>query len=141
MRAHKGEIIGWRRAIHAQPEPARREHLTTARVSETLLRAGLEPRTLPGGTGVVCEIGHGEPLVALRAVPRVQRRALVLHHGAGRSLERIAAVEGTSAQGVRLRLAHGAHALAHHHPATPTIPITIGWADLQSLDPEEVQAR
>ncbi|GAA1079840.1 amidohydrolase [Pseudonocardia alni] len=67
MRAHKGEIVGWRRAIHAQPELARREHLTTARVSETLLRAGLEPRTLRGGTGVVCEVGHGEPLVALRA--------------------------------------------------------------------------
>ncbi|MFP5069650.1 amidohydrolase [Pseudonocardia nantongensis] len=67
MRAHKGEIVGWRRAIHAQPELARREHLTSARISETLLRAGLEPRTLPGGTGVVCEIGHGEPLVALRA--------------------------------------------------------------------------
>lgn len=67
MRAHKGEIVGWRRAIHAQPELARREHRTTARVSETLLRAGLEPRTLAGGTGVVCDIGHGGPLVALRA--------------------------------------------------------------------------
>ncbi|MFP5019929.1 amidohydrolase [Pseudonocardia phyllosphaerae] len=67
MRAHKGEIVGWRRAIHARPELARNEHLTTARVRETLQRAGLEPRVLPGGTGVVCDVGHGEPLVALRA--------------------------------------------------------------------------
>ncbi|WP_231973951.1 amidohydrolase [Pseudonocardia sp. HH130630-07] len=67
MRAHKGEIVGWRRAIHARPELARREHLTTARVTETLRRAGLEPFTPPGGTGVVCDIGHGGPLVALRA--------------------------------------------------------------------------
>ncbi|MBW0106261.1 amidohydrolase [Pseudonocardia sp. KRD291] len=67
MRAHSGEVVGWRRAIHAQPELARREHLTTARISETLMKAGLEPRTLPGGTGLVCDIGHGEPLVALRA--------------------------------------------------------------------------
>ena len=67
IRAHKGDVVGWRRAIHAQPELARNEHLTTARISETLMRAGLEPRTLPGGTGLVCDIGHGGPLVALRA--------------------------------------------------------------------------
>ncbi|MDQ4119055.1 MAG: amidohydrolase [Actinomycetota bacterium] len=64
---NRGRVVGWRRAIHAQPELARCEELTTKRVSETLLRAGLEPRTLPGGTGLVCDIGHGEPTVALRA--------------------------------------------------------------------------
>ncbi|TCK20473.1 amidohydrolase [Pseudonocardia endophytica] len=64
---NRGRVVGWRRAIHAQPELARCEELTTKRVSETLLRAGLEPRTLPGGTGLVCDVGRGEPLVALRA--------------------------------------------------------------------------
>jgi amidohydrolase len=64
---NRGRVVGWRRAIHAQPELARCEELTTKRVSETLLKAGLEPRTLPGGTGLVCDIGRGEPLVALRA--------------------------------------------------------------------------
>ena len=64
---NRGRVVGWRRAIHTQPELARCEEMTTKRVSETLLRAGLEPRTLPGGTGLVCDIGHGEPMVALRA--------------------------------------------------------------------------
>ncbi len=77
--AHRGQVVGWRRAIHAQPELARCEELTTKRVSETLLRAGLEPRTLPGGTGLVCDVGHGEPLVALRA----DMDALPLHEQTG----------------------------------------------------------
>jgi amidohydrolase len=31
------------------------------------MAAGLEPRTLPGGTGLVCDIGYGDRCVALRA--------------------------------------------------------------------------
>ena len=31
------------------------------------MAAGLEPRTLPGGTGLVCDVGRGERCVALRA--------------------------------------------------------------------------
>jgi amidohydrolase len=31
------------------------------------MEAGLEPRTLPGGTGLVCDIGHGDRCVVLRA--------------------------------------------------------------------------
>lgn len=77
-----------------------------------------------------------DTLTALRAMPQVQRRAIVLHHGSGRSPEQIAALEGVSPRSVRMRLAHGAHGLAHHHPATPTIPITIGWADLEGADPD-----
>lgn len=101
-------------------------------------RAGVSRwRRRASGTGRA----GADTLTALRAMPQVQRRAVVLHHGSGRSLEQIAALEGVSARSVRMRLTHGAHGLAHHHPATPTIPITIGWADLdQAESPEDDRA-
>lgn len=64
---HDATVVGWRRRLHAFPELARRETQSTAMVSQALLAAGLEPRTLPGGTGLVCDVGHGERCVALRA--------------------------------------------------------------------------
>jgi amidohydrolase len=36
-------------------------------VARRLMAVGLEPRTLPGGTGLVCDVGYGERCVALRA--------------------------------------------------------------------------
>jgi amidohydrolase len=67
LAAHGGDVVGWRRHLHATPELGRQELRTTAFVASTLLAAGLEPRTLPGGTGLVCDIGRGERCVALRA--------------------------------------------------------------------------
>lgn len=67
LAAHRSDVVSWRRAIHAVPELGRAEHRTTATVKRLLLDAGLEPRTLPGGTGLVCDIGYGERCVALRA--------------------------------------------------------------------------
>lgn len=67
LREHGDELIGWRRHIHAHPELSRAEHATTEFIASWLVKAGLEPHTLPGGTGVVCDIGPSGPRIALRA--------------------------------------------------------------------------
>jgi amidohydrolase len=67
LAAHADDVVGWRRSLHSVPELGRAERRTTALVSQLLLAAGLEPRTLPGGTGLVCDIGYGDRCVALRA--------------------------------------------------------------------------
>ncbi|QIZ39336.1 amidohydrolase [Saccharopolyspora sp. ASAGF58] len=67
--AHR--VVAWRRHIHSYPELSRAEHETTAFLAERLTRAGLRPRILPVGTGLVCDIGGetrpGQRTVALRA--------------------------------------------------------------------------
>ena len=67
LATHRADVVGWRRSIHAVPELARNEHRTTELIAGRLMAAGLEPRTLPGGTGLVCDVGYGERCVALRA--------------------------------------------------------------------------
>ena len=52
----EAELIPFRRDLHMHPELAREEHRTTAAVVDRLRLAGLEPRVLPTGTGVVCDI-------------------------------------------------------------------------------------
>lgn len=64
---HGGELIAWRRHVHAHPELAYSEHGATALISECLGSAGLRPTLLPGGTGLICDIGTGSRCVALRA--------------------------------------------------------------------------
>lgn len=65
------DLMTWmtklRHEIHAYPELALHEVKTTALIKKTL--TDLDVRILPyhGATGVVAEIGHGEPTVALRA--------------------------------------------------------------------------
>jgi len=59
-----------RRRMHAMPEPAGQEHGTTEHVAEQLREAGLEPRIMPGGTGLIADIDLGagrESYIALRA--------------------------------------------------------------------------
>jgi amidohydrolase len=67
LSAHRNDIVAWRRTLHAHPELGRAEHRTTALVARELMAVGLEPRTLPGGTGLVCDVGYGDRCVALRA--------------------------------------------------------------------------
>lgn len=66
--AHYDDLVGWRRHIHAHPELGRQEFATTQFVASLLADAGLNPKVLPGGTGLTCDFGpeHG-PRVALRA--------------------------------------------------------------------------
>lgn len=61
-------LVRWRRHIHEHPELARQEHATTEYVAARLAEAGLNPKVLPGGTGVTCDFGPEDgPRVALRA--------------------------------------------------------------------------
>ncbi len=62
------ELVAWRRHIHRHPELGRQEYATTTFVAEKLTDAGLKPEIMPGGTGLVCDIGpeHHER-IALRA--------------------------------------------------------------------------
>ncbi|WP_338051644.1 amidohydrolase [Pseudonocardia acidicola] len=64
---HRADVVAWRRSLHSVPELARSEQRSTALVARRLMAAGLEPRTLPGGTGLVCDVGYGDRCVALRA--------------------------------------------------------------------------
>ncbi|WP_369391490.1 amidohydrolase [Streptomyces sp. CG1] len=67
------ELIAFRRDLHMHPELGNQEFRTTAAIKERLERAGLRPRVLAKGTGLVCDIGTAEgersavPLLALRA--------------------------------------------------------------------------
>jgi amidohydrolase len=64
---HASDVIGWRRKIHALPELGRAERRTTELVARQLTAAGLQPRVLPSGIGLTCDIGFGDRCVALRA--------------------------------------------------------------------------
>ena len=67
LRANATDVLAWRRHIHAHPELSRQEFATTELVVSLLRAVGLKPWVLPGGTGVVCDIGRGDRCVALRA--------------------------------------------------------------------------
>jgi amidohydrolase len=59
------ELIALRRDLHAHPELGRAEVRTTRLIRARLERAGLAPRTLPGGTGLVCDIEGKDPSVVI----------------------------------------------------------------------------
>jgi amidohydrolase len=63
------DLIGLRRHLHAHPELGRTEHDTTALITRRLEAAGLTPRVLDSGTGLICDIGGTRPgpVIALRA--------------------------------------------------------------------------
>ncbi|MCU1607561.1 MAG: putative amidohydrolase [Modestobacter sp.] len=68
VQAHHGELVAVRRHLHAHPELGFVEHETTAFLEQRLVAAGLRPRRLAGGTGLVCDVGRGPgPVVVLRA--------------------------------------------------------------------------
>jgi amidohydrolase len=56
VRENDAELIAFRRALHRHPELGRAEHQTTAAIVDRLRAAGLEPRVLSSGTGVVCDV-------------------------------------------------------------------------------------
>ncbi|WP_432590654.1 amidohydrolase [Streptomyces sp. HD1123-B1] len=71
--ALRAELIAFRRDLHMHPELGNCEFRTTAAIKARLERAGLTPRVLPSGTGLICDIGPQDslsttlPLLALRA--------------------------------------------------------------------------
>ena len=66
---HSGhELVAVRRDLHAHPELGRQEHRTTALLNDRLEAAGLSPKLLSSGTGLVCDVGAADgPVVVLRA--------------------------------------------------------------------------
>ncbi|GAA2980271.1 amidohydrolase [Streptomyces sp. KhCrAH-43] len=69
--ALRAELIAFRRDLHMHPELGKQEFRTTAAIKDRLERAGLVPRVLASGTGLICDVGtRGEdtrPMLALRA--------------------------------------------------------------------------
>lgn len=66
----RAELIAFRRDLHMHPELGNQEFRTTAALKERLERAGLAPRVLATGTGLVCDIGTWDrrrPMLAIRA--------------------------------------------------------------------------
>ncbi|WP_435974411.1 amidohydrolase [Streptomyces sp. Qhu_M48] len=64
------ELIAFRRDLHMHPELGNQEFRTTAALKARLEAAGLVPKVLPGGTGLICDIGtpdRDRPMLALRA--------------------------------------------------------------------------
>ena len=69
------ELVAFRRDLHMHPELGNQEFRTTAAIKARLEQAGLRPRTLPMGTGLICDIHPGlaerwdgvRPMLALRA--------------------------------------------------------------------------
>ena len=67
LAAHGAELVAIRRHIHAHPERSHHEFETAALIARELAVAGLSPRLLPKGNGVICDIGEGDRVVAFRA--------------------------------------------------------------------------
>ncbi|WP_059013044.1 amidohydrolase [Streptomyces specialis] len=68
--ALRAELVAFRRDLHMHPELGNQEVRTTAVIKERLERAGLAPRVLDSGTGLMCDIrspGADGPILALRA--------------------------------------------------------------------------
>ena len=73
--SHEGELIDFRRDLHAHPEVGYAEHRTTRRIALRLAAAGLRTVILPKGTGLIADIGGSDldhqatsrPVIALRA--------------------------------------------------------------------------
>lgn len=66
LSAHAEELVSIRRHFHMHPDLSGEEHGTAAYVAERLAAAGLQPRLIPGGNGVLCDIGEGDRVIALR---------------------------------------------------------------------------
>ncbi len=71
LREHIEGLVAIRRNMHAHPELSGEEYATTELIAERLMLAGLEPRRLASGTGLVCDLPSGRaadaPKLALRA--------------------------------------------------------------------------
>lgn len=73
--ALRSELVSFRRDLHMHPELGDQEFRTTAAIRARLEEAGLSPRVLPMGTGLICDIHPGlapewegvRPMLALRA--------------------------------------------------------------------------
>ena len=67
LAARGAELVAVRRHLHAHPELSGQEFETAALVARELGLVGLNPRFLPKGNGVICDIGEGDRVIGLRA--------------------------------------------------------------------------
>ncbi len=68
--ALRAQLVAFRRDLHMHPELGNQEFRTTAAIKARLEQAGLAPRVLDTGTGLLCDIGDRDgvrPMLALRA--------------------------------------------------------------------------
>lgn len=79
LRTELADLVTLRRKVHRHPELARLEATTSALIMRALQADGIKGRILPGGTGVIAEIGTGRRVVGLRA----DIDALPLHEETG----------------------------------------------------------
>ncbi len=66
----RAELIAFRRDLHMHPELGNQEFRTTAAIKDRLEKAGLKPKVLAVGTGLLCDVGEWDgvtPMLALRA--------------------------------------------------------------------------
>ncbi|MER5731117.1 amidohydrolase [Streptomyces sp. NPDC002138] len=66
----RAELIAFRRDLHMHPELGHQEFRTTAAIKARLEKAGLRPRVLSSGTGLICDVGSWDgvvPMLAIRA--------------------------------------------------------------------------
>ena len=115
---HGGDLIAWRRQIHAHPELSRQEVRTTELVMSELTAAGLTPRRLPlgrGQRGTLAPRGHRPRPRPPRPPGQPQRLPLP-----GRPQP------GAAGRSAAARAAGGAGRAAAAGPARPTRGLTAG---------------
>ncbi|QSB06918.1 amidohydrolase [Natronoglycomyces albus] len=61
------DLVAMRRHIHANPCLSREEQPTAEFVARQLQDVGLKPEFIPDGTGLTCDIGSGDRVIAIRA--------------------------------------------------------------------------
>ena len=120
LAAHVDDLIRWRRHIHRHPELGRQEFATTQFVADRLVEAGLNPKALPGGTGLVCDLG---PEYASRIALRADMDALPM-------TERTGADYTSTIPGVAHACGHDAHTAMLLAAATalakaPELPVAV----------------
>ncbi|MGW9077611.1 amidohydrolase [Streptomyces kronopolitis] len=75
--ALRAELSLFRRDLHMHPELGNQEFRTTAAIKERLERAGLRPRVLATGTGLMCDIGTPDATADGRALAADPARPLL----------------------------------------------------------------
>lgn len=78
LEEHSEGLIAIRRNLHAHPELSGEEHATSEFVAERLSLAGLHPRALAVGTGMICDL-DGDHSAGERLALRADLDALAMH--------------------------------------------------------------